>query len=78
MGCVLLPCVWVTCATGLAMGNQICFVAIVNLYSDISNRDYMYISGYMLGRIRTDPPRRACEKVWKSVMSLANRAWYEP
>ena len=23
-GCVLLPWVWVTCATGLAMGNQIC------------------------------------------------------
>ena len=23
-GCVLLPCVWVPCATGLAMGNQIC------------------------------------------------------
>ena len=43
-GCVLLPCVWVPCATGLAMGNQICsqiplriIVARGNSYSGISN-----------------------------------------
>ena len=84
-GCVLLPWVWVTCATGLAMGNQICsqiplriIVARGNSYSGISNLRCMYISDYLLGRIRTDPPRRACEKFWESSMSLANRAPYEP
>ena len=67
---------------GLAMGNQICsqiplriIVARGNSYSGISNRRCIYISDYLLGRISTDPPRWACEKVWKSVMSLANRAY---
>ena len=67
------------------MGNQICsqiplriIVARGNSYSGISKCSYMYISDYLLSRISTDPPRWACEKFWKSVMSLANRAPYEP
>ena len=70
---------------GLAMGNQICsqiplriIVARGNSYSGIIEFTCIYIFDYLLGRISTDPPRWACEKFWKSVMSLANRAPYEP
>ena len=64
---------------GLAMGDQICspipvriIVAIGNLYSYISKCSCTKMYDYLLSRIRTDPPRRARQKFWKSVMSYVN------